>query len=337
MSERSLLKYHGSRLTRYHTVCTAEIASSQRARQFKVYYADLYPGPPLISRSSATLWEAPSGAEGYNRPKGAWVAPWACYIIRLYENILATVGPLWCPARRRGSGPPRTSPSSISTSPRSTPVATKFEGNVIDLGTQNIHPDVLTRMVYLPPGPHTFEYPPVHLLSLKGTIPDEDVHHLLALDQNGETCLMVHSNTTGLTVGRANDLRSRVRNYYEDGTTSYSMEWTILPFDNKSGAFSAPGDSGAILADGSGRIGGIIAKGAGRSTAKDVTCITSIHSLTKGIKAKFPKAHLDAATESIHASGDFWYHAVQWDARIYAVISQTSGMRQADLSNVLTL
>ncbi|KAI5114922.1 hypothetical protein M0805_009348 [Coniferiporia weirii] len=108
-----------------------------------------------------------------------------------------------------------------------------------------------------------------------------------------ELMVVKHSNATGLTVGRANDIRSRVRNYYEDGTTSCSMEWTILPFDNKSSAFSAPGDSGAILADGSGHIGGIITKGAGRTTAKDITYIMSIHSLMKGIKAKFPKAHLN--------------------------------------------
>jgi len=64
---------------------------------------------------------------------------------------------------------------------------------------------------------HTFEYPEDRLLRLKGTTPDEDMRHPPALDQNGEPCLMVVKH------GRANDIRSSVRNYYEDGTTDFSM------------------------------------------------------------------------------------------------------------------
>ena len=71
-----------------------------------------------------------------------------------------------------------------------------------------------------------FKYPVDRLLRLKGTIPGEDMRHPPVLDQNGESCLMVakHSDATGLTIGRANDVRSCVRNYYEDGTTNFSME-----------------------------------------------------------------------------------------------------------------
>ena len=173
--------------------------------------------------------------------------------------------------------------------------ATNFEGNVIDLGTK-IQPGVFTRMMYPNlENAHAFEYPGDRLLRLKGTIPDEDIRHPPALDSNGEPCLMVvkHGNTTGLTVGRANDIRSCVRNYYEDGTTNFSMEWATLPFDHKSGAFSAPGDSGAVVADGGGRIGGIITGGAGWTSAKDITYVTSINSIMEGIKVKFPEAHLN--------------------------------------------
>ena len=72
-----------------------------------------------------------------------------------------------------------------------------------------------------------------------------------ALDQNGESGLMVVKlgNTTSLTVGRANDIHSCVHKYYEGETTNFSMKWAILPFENKSGAFAAPDDSGAIVAD----------------------------------------------------------------------------------------
>ncbi|RPA99861.1 hypothetical protein L873DRAFT_1682426 [Choiromyces venosus 120613-1] len=172
---------------------------------------------------------------------------------------------------------------------------TNFEGNVIDLGTK-IEPGAFTRMMYPNlQNAHTFEYPEDRLLRLKGTIRDKDMRHPPALDQNGEPCLMVikHGNTTGLTIGRANDIRSCVHNYHEKGTTHFSMEWAILPLDNKSGAFSAPGDSGAVVADGSGRIGGIITSGAGWTEAKDITYATSINFVMKGIKAKFPKAHLN--------------------------------------------
>jgi hypothetical protein len=71
------------------------------------------------------------------------------------------------------------------------------------------------------------------------------------------------------------------------------MEWAILSFDNKSGAFSAPGDSGSVVADGSGCIGGIITSGTGRTHAKDITYATSINTVIQGIKSKFPSAHLN--------------------------------------------
>jgi hypothetical protein len=57
------------------------------------------------------------------------------------------------------------------------------------------------------------------------------------------------------------------------------MEWVILSFDNKSGAFSAPGDSGAVVADGSRYIGGT-----GWTPAKDITYVTSINSVMEFIK-----------------------------------------------------
>ncbi|RPA93055.1 hypothetical protein L873DRAFT_1847409 [Choiromyces venosus 120613-1] len=173
--------------------------------------------------------------------------------------------------------------------------STNFEGNVIDLGTK-IQPDVFTRMMY--PNlrnAHIFEYPKDRLLRLKGTIPDKDMRHPPALDQNDEPCLMVikHGNATGLTVGLANDIRSCVRNYHEGDTTHFSMEWAILPLDNNSGAFSKRGDSGAVVADGGGRIGGIITGGAGWRDESDITYVSSINSIMESIKVKFPKAHLN--------------------------------------------
>ncbi|KAI5116737.1 hypothetical protein M0805_001379 [Coniferiporia weirii] len=173
--------------------------------------------------------------------------------------------------------------------------ATNFEGNVIDLGTK-IEPRLFTQSMYPNlQNARTFEYPVDRLLRLKGTIPDEDIRHPSTLDQNGEPYLTVvkHGSTTGLTVGWANDVRSCARHYYEDGITDFSLEWAVLPIDNRSGVFSGPGDSGAVVADGSGRICGIIISGAGQTPDMDITYVTSINSVIQGIKARFPNAHLN--------------------------------------------
>lgn len=50
----------------------SEVACSQRAplsKEAEFYYAGLPPSPPLVGRSSATPWQAPSGMEEHTRPK----------------------------------------------------------------------------------------------------------------------------------------------------------------------------------------------------------------------------------------------------------------------------
>jgi len=177
--------------------------------------------------------------------------------------------------------------------------ASNFQGNVIDLGTK-IQPGELNRMMH--PNirnRHSFDYPEDRLLRLKGAIPEQEMIRPPALDQHGEPALMVIKNgaATGLTVGRANNVRSAVHYYYKDDIPDYSMEWAILPFDRRSGAFSAPGDSGACVADGRGRIGGIITSGAGWTPEKDITYATPIASIMKAIKHRFPNAHLNPVAE----------------------------------------
>jgi hypothetical protein len=70
-------------------------------------------------------------------------------------------------------------------------------------------------------------------------------------DQNNDPCIMVikRGRTTGLTVGRANDTLSYTRNYLGDNDFGVSKQWAILPFDKRSGAFSAKGDSGSVVVD----------------------------------------------------------------------------------------
>ncbi|GBE84426.1 predicted protein [Sparassis crispa] len=161
--------------------------------------------------------------------------------------------------------------------------ASNFNGNAIDLGTR-IPADEFTHMMYLNPrSAHSFTYPGDHLLRLKGTIPDEEMRHPTALDENDDPCLMVikRGNTTGLTVGCANDICSYARKYYDDDKAKTSKEWVILPFDSKSGAFSAKGDSGSIIVDGLGRISGLLTGGAGATPSSDVTYATPISFLLK--------------------------------------------------------
>ena len=106
-------------------------------------------------------------------------------------------------------------------------------------------------------------------------------------DQNGDPCVIVlkRGRVTGLTVGRANNIRSYTRNYFDGNEPEVSKEWAILPFDNKSGPFSARGDSGSVIVDGGGRIGGLLTGGAGTTLSSDVTYATPIDFVLKCIRS----------------------------------------------------
>ncbi|TDL24745.1 hypothetical protein BD410DRAFT_813675 [Rickenella mellea] len=172
-----------------------------------------------------------------------------------------------------------------------------FEGNVIDLCTK-IGVGKFSRMMR----PNyedrdAFKYPWDNLLRLSGTIPDEEMRRPTMLDKKGVPRLMVlkRGNTTRLTVGRANDILSYARNYDDDNNNPVtSKEWAILPFDQESGAFSEKGDSGSVIADGRGRMGGLLTGGAGSMRGLDITYATPIDFLMKRIQTNgFPNAHLN--------------------------------------------
>ena len=169
-----------------------------------------------------------------------------------------------------------------------------FAGNVLDLGTtvpiwefKKMYPHVQN--------PMSFNYPADRLLKLRGTISDAEMRCPTTLDENRETCLMVikDGSTTGVTIGRANGIMSFVREYSNNNCHQESKEWAILPYDHKSGPFSARGDSGAVVVDGQGRIGGIITGGSGTTSSTDISYVTPIGFLLKSIKANFPDAHLN--------------------------------------------
>ncbi|CAA7263668.1 unnamed protein product [Cyclocybe aegerita] len=164
--------------------------------------------------------------------------------------------------------------------------ASNFEGNAIDLGTRISIYDLIRMMNPKPPHDHPFEYPFDRLLRLEGTIPDEEMRHPTTLDKNDEPCLVVlkRGNTTGLTVGRANNVFSYARtDYHNDDRAEASKEWAILPFDSKSHAFSKTGDSGSVIVDGLGRIGGLLTSGSSAKPSSDIniTYATPISFLLK--------------------------------------------------------
>ena len=133
-----------------------------------------------------------------------------------------------------------------------------------------------------------FEYPDDRLLRLNGIISDELMRAPDMLDLDGEPCSLVVKNgtATNATLGCANGAFSIVREYsMNTDTHSTSMEWAIVNYDSESGAFSEPGDSGAIIADIRGRIGGLLTGGAGKTKSSDLTYATPFWWLLRRMKA----------------------------------------------------
>ncbi|KAH8119367.1 hypothetical protein DFH11DRAFT_1686263 [Phellopilus nigrolimitatus] len=173
--------------------------------------------------------------------------------------------------------------------------AKAFKGNVLDLGTA-IPPDEFTLKMYpRDDGPTTFKYPSDRLLPLRGMISQELMRRPDMLDHDNEPCLIVikSGNATGVTIGRATGLFSLVR---DDDTGEESREWAIYNYDKNSGVFSARGDSGSIVVDGRGRIGGLLTGGAGKTETSDVTYVTPMFWLWPRIKEHFPNADLSPTT-----------------------------------------
>ncbi|KAI0786131.1 hypothetical protein C8Q75DRAFT_794210 [Abortiporus biennis] len=171
-----------------------------------------------------------------------------------------------------------------------------FQGNKIDLGAK-LHADEFMVKCY-PRGEANwrFKFPNDRLLPLKGIISDDLMHHPDMWDSDGGLCMLVkNGNATGTTIGRANGAFSIVRDYFYDPTIHQtSMEWTIINYDSKSEVFSKPGDSGSIIADIRGRIGGMLTGSSGKTGSSDMTYATPFWWLLERIQANgFPNVHLN--------------------------------------------
>ena len=139
-----------------------------------------------------------------------------------------------------------------------------------------------------------FKYPDERLLELRGILAEERMRHPDTKDNDGENCLYVIKRglATLTTIGRATGIFSYAREYFPNQTQRDSIEWAILPYDNDSSAFSKGGDSGSMIASGTGEFGGLITAGSGKTESSDITYATPMFWLWPIIKAKFPDANL---------------------------------------------
>lgn len=137
-------------------------------------------------------------------------------------------------------------------------------------------------------------YPLDGLLQLRDVVKEDELRHPTTLDANGEECLIVvkNGNATSVTIGRATGIESFIREYDENGIHSTSMAIAIYSYSQKDGAFSAPGDSGSVIADAKGRIVGILIGGAGKKDSIDVTYASPYYWIEERIKEAFPDSYL---------------------------------------------
>jgi hypothetical protein len=140
----------------------------------------------------------------------------------------------------------------------------------------------------------SFKYPRGRLLQIRDIMKEDQLRHPTTLDVNGEECIIVvkNGNTTGVTIGRASGIESFIREYDSHDISSTSMEIAIYSYSHKDSAFSAAGDSGAIITDGKGSIVGLLTGGAGQTDSTDVTYASPYYWVNERIKETFPNAHL---------------------------------------------
>lgn len=147
-----------------------------------------------------------------------------------------------------------------------------FKGNFINLGTEIPSDHFTLRMYPRNDGKATFRYPDDRLLPLHSMITEELMREPDMLDHDNEACLLVikDGNAADVTIGRATGIFSFVC----DNDKLRSPWSAIYNYDNKSGVFSAPGDSGSIIVDGLGCIGGLLTDGTGKTETSDATYAT---------------------------------------------------------------
>ena len=175
-----------------------------------------------------------------------------------------------------------------------------FCPNTLDLGFEFTWLQLNSLMKVNSESPPSFEYPEGCVLPIRGIVSDAEIRNPGDKDENGDPCITVlkRGKTTGLTVGRVNNVDSFVRKYWDDGTVDTSMELPVFGHESKnpskrSKPFSKPGDSGSAVVDGKGRVIGMIIGGVGFTTASDVTYVTPAEFLFDQIRSHGINPNID--------------------------------------------
>lgn len=95
-------------------------------------------------------------------------------------------------------------------------------------------------------------------MQISEILSEQEVRHPTTMDKHGLPCLRVlkYGRTTGWTWGISNEIRSCCNLPYEDCDAGPSTEWLIIAGkDRRTADF---GDSGAVVIDLSGRVGGLL-------------------------------------------------------------------------------
>ncbi|KAH7334419.1 hypothetical protein B0J17DRAFT_733750 [Rhizoctonia solani] len=167
-----------------------------------------------------------------------------------------------------------------------------FKGNVIDLDLE-IQPGEFICAIC----PRTwvgaqseFDYPLDRLFRLRD-IPSAT--EIIAPNNDVPVQYLIKRGSTARTmIGRLNGFDSYERRYNYLGHMD-SIAMAIFSYDNQSGPFSMPGDSGADLADSGANFAGLITGGTGLTDWSDITYATPMDWLwNKVIKVKYPDANL---------------------------------------------
>jgi len=143
--------------------------------------------------------------------------------------------------------------------------AHNFLGNAIDLGTGISSERFLEIMRFYTNDPNSIKYPSDRLLRLNGTIPDEEMRNCFSV--------IKHGSSSGLSFGISNNICSFTHEDFDVDMDVHRKEWCILPCNKFEGFptfplpthkltfFSEEGDSGSVIVDGYGRIGGLLTGG----------------------------------------------------------------------------
>jgi hypothetical protein len=149
--------------------------------------------------------------------------------------------------------------------------------NIVYIG--DISDTIKKKLNARPPGFH-FKMRGNKSLKLQDYIREDEIAHPTMRDWNNEPCLIVGKSgrSTGVTWGTANEVKSVTRIFSSE---MVSKEWCVL--SSISNPFSEPGDSGSVIFDLKGRIGGIMSSGVGLTNSVDTTYATPMDWLLSDI------------------------------------------------------